>query len=171
MSLSRPPLTNARPRKTGARAFLGLVGLLALGVSQADTYPASTGWTHNGGHAVFATALEAATAAYDAAPATFQGYTKARGPFVTGCASTNFQTYSGIAYIGRYYNGSEACFNTSGTLTNVYYCPQGGTLSGNTCTRPDCTASQTRDANGVCRDNCPAGTTWSATIGGCACPL
>lgn len=58
------------------------------------------------------------------------------------------------------------------TYAMGYTCPDASwTLAGTTCTRPDCAAGQFRDAAGVCRDTCPAGTTWAAAAEGCACPL
>jgi len=49
----------------------------------------------------------------------------------------------------------------------VYTCPSTGgwTLSGSTCTRPDCPAGVDRDAAGVCIQNCPVNQSASATIG------
>lgn len=67
-----------------------------------------------------------------------------------------------------YENYRVGCPDTSWTFSGN---PQNWTLSGTTCTRPDCTASQTRDADGVCRDTCPAGTNWSPALSSCSCPL
>lgn len=41
-------------------------------------------------------------------------------------------------------------------LSNQYYCPSGQswTLSGQTCTRPDCVAPLTRQSDGTCRGSC-----------------
>lgn len=48
-------------------------------------------------------------------------------------------------------------FNTC-TLSPTYSCPsgQGWTLSGSSCTRPDCAAGEVRQADGTCRKQCPA---------------
>lgn len=55
--------------------------------------------------------------------------------------------------------GPVAC-TLVGSSKYIYSCPSGQnwTLSGATCTRPDCAAGEVRDANGVCQSvACPAG--------------
>lgn len=64
--------------------------------------------------------------------------------------------------------GNGELHDGSSTCSTIYSCPSTGgwSLSGSgassVCTRPDCTADQTRDANGVCGDKC-AGETGSSS--------
>jgi hypothetical protein len=62
----------------------------------------------------------------------------------------------------EYGRNSEAYTCDGSTVSQTgrcgYTCPtgQGWTLSGQTCTRPDCESGQTRGADGQCRVQCPA---------------
>jgi len=79
-------------------------------------------------------------------------------------ASRAYTCPSGGTVAGTYPN--KYC--SGGTL---YTCPenQNYTLSGATCTRPDCTGGATRDANGVCQN--PCGSSGATFAGGvCVCP-
>jgi len=70
--------------------------------------------------------------------------------------------YIGATYVGYFLNPScpsGYTTNSAGGCTgsgNVYSCPenQGWTLSGQSCTRPDCSAHQTRQGDGSCLQNC-----------------
>ena len=61
-----------------------------------------------------------------------------------------------------YINHSTSCYNggtyTSSGCTAGYSCPvnQNWTLSGTSCTRPDCVSPETRQSDGTCAVPCPA---------------
>lgn len=79
--------------------------------------------------------------------------------------------YTVIDYHNRYDLCATGATQVGGQCV-TYQCDDASwTLSGTTCTRPDCPEGWSRDAAGVCRQTCPTGTTWSSTAGGCACPL
>lgn len=76
--------------------------------------------------------------------------------------------YDGGCY-GTRYDGVKFWVNPGGMTKKsaLLECPanQNWTLSGSTCTRPDCSAGQTRGADGVCVVTCPAAGS-NAMIGG-----
>lgn len=136
----------------------GLLAFVLIGSASAETLPAIQKWTWQNGGTQYDTALQAATAAYDAATAQ-SGYTKLNGPWVSGtnCAGTNFVVGSGIAYKAKWNaSGAESCWNASGTIAMTYACLSGGTLSGQSCTYPDCAAGYDRNAQGQCVKDCTA---------------
>lgn len=79
----------------------------------------------------------------------------------TGIGAAYGQGYSLASELGC---TSPAVASGSNCVTTT--CPSGGyTLSGTQCSRPDCSAGQTRDENGNCVVSCPAAGS-SAMVGG-----
>lgn len=83
-----------------------------------------------------------------------------------------FTVWTGVNTCGsasQYCPSGGASGSTPNMMCNTGIgCPagQGWTLSGSTCTRPDCTAGQTRGTDGICRSSCPgAGTSTSGVTG------
>lgn len=159
-----------------ARAFLYLVVGLLLGVnislSYAETIPATSqpkflDWNNQ-------------PAFYDAAAASN----------CLGYIQLNFTTYNYSSYTkvdpslpangATYCNGTHKTTGaasswqiTLGAAGSGYSCPTGQnwTLSGSTCTRPDCVAPATRQANGTCfaAPNCVGLQTWTEADPVCRC--
>ena len=101
-----------------------------------------------------------------AANSPYQGYTLAN--YQQNWCSTN--PGGGPVYTvesGYYCLPSLTNVGVSGVCAASYSCPSGGgwTLSGSTCTRPDCVAPQTRNSSGACEVICPAAGS-NAMIGG-----
>lgn len=144
-----------------------------------NSQPATELWrVGNTGAYTFPTWLAAATAYYNAAthPVNPSMYSKVNGPWSdTGCSQVGGASSYGVTVKIRWENKSThvqecrdhgvgmnaalAC--TVGTLsgstcTGIYTCPSGQnwTLSGATCTRPDCAPGETRQANGTCVNTC-----------------
>lgn len=154
------------------RLFGGILFALFLsGVAVAETIPATVGpyepvvtqWSNPYG----------ITAAYKSTPlatcqATADAYigpnTGATSSMITkiqySCSAvrtSNGQTYNMGPLNAKMpvCNGSDV-FNSSTQMCSGYSCPtgQGWTLSGATCTRPDCAAGQTRQPDGTCKNPC-----------------
>lgn len=82
------------------------------------------------------------------------------GTTTQGVCTVRYTAYGTTQEIGTYYQ--QSCGVAGGTpitssCPTVYTCPTGGnwTLTGQTCTRPDCAADEVRDSSGVC--TCPSG--------------
>lgn len=168
------------------RCGFAVLGALMLSMpASAETIPATYGpsgyyvapWKSATLRPSIQEACEAGTAvllasAADLVSVTVQSCTVRPGPAPSAPGAV-----ADVAYLLKYFRyGWQTSYNTMGQYissdTFTYACPDASwTLAGTTCTRPDCTAGQFRDATGVCLDNCPAGTTWSAPAGSCACPL
>lgn len=111
--------------------------------------------------------IAAATAAYNKLVLSY-GAVKQGGPYSgQSCSGVDFtdsgsfylQTSDGCKWSGATFRVVSSCASGSlsgGNCTGVYSCPTGGnwTLSGQTCTRPDCPAGQVYNANGVCSPVC-----------------
>lgn len=113
----------------------------------------------------YATPLSAAQAWYSAVHPTFA--TKVSGPYVWPCSGTNFVVGSLLSYQVKG-SGDPFCSYTGATITvaytcssgnlygsnctNAYTCPsgQGWSLTGSTCTRPDCASGEVRQPDGTC---------------------
>jgi len=115
----------------------------------------------------FATGAAAAAVAFANA---YPNYAKISGPFsAPSCSGTTF-TYGVYGWF-KYSTNANECLNTNYQIGTVQGCPTGAvlngsscsvsscpvgqnwTLSGSTCTRPDCTAPQVRDSStGLCSD-------------------
>lgn len=70
--------------------------------------------------------------------------------------------------------GEYAYLNVQPAIRPALVCPSTGgwVQTESTCTRPDCTAAQVRNAGtGACETACPAGQTWQASAQMCTCPL
>lgn len=100
---------------------------------------------------------------------TFLG--KSTAVFPTMAAACSGQLAGTNPLIYMVFDGTSRCYakrvsdnGVQGELTSVtnqtyYACPTGQnwTLSGTSCTRPDCLASETRQSDGTCKSNCVAG--------------
>lgn len=110
----------------------GLLAFVFLGKVYADTYPASSGWA----------ILNAQS---------FKGATKAE-------ACTAWAT--SLGRVGVDQGGYCAAYLGGGYTMDYYvavsYCPQGGTLSGTTCTKT-CPSGETLQSDGTCLAPCPSG--------------
>ncbi len=64
-------------------------------------------------------------------------------------------------------DGADVVFPVNGLCSPVYSCPSGQnwTLSGTSCSRPDCTAPSVRSANGLCTDACAEKASEPSTYG------
>lgn len=142
------------------RLFGGLLFALFLsGQALAETIPATAesggGWTSTGGVVCFSgikswsDAIAACVATLPAG-STFQSTDPASDPGYTGMSH-------GVTFF--YKNSLNQNSSTTRTLTSaqLYSCPAGQnwTLSGTTCTRPDCVAPDTRQSDGTCSAPCP----------------
>lgn len=98
----------------------------------------------------------------------------------TGNAVSLVYTNGGLSFTAscetRYYNGTQfgSYRSLNGTRgAEILQCPssQNWTLSGSTCTRPDCTAGQYRNSSGVCvsQPTCGTAQTFNSTTGQCDC--
>ncbi|WP_319243700.1 hypothetical protein [uncultured Propionivibrio sp.] len=90
------------------------------------------------------------------------------GGIVTCHLANGQNPYNAAVYACDYggtYNGAYLKCAGSG----IAYCPTSGgwTLSGTSCTRPDCATGETRQADGSCKVVCPAaGTAIASSLGG-----
>lgn len=106
----------------------------------------------------------------DVDPVTQPSKTGQCGRFFNNSYCSPADAYYQLVCPANYAMQAGACKNT----VTVYTCPAGQswTLSGTTCTRPDCVAPEVRDpATGQCAIKCPTGQDWSASTGQCLCSL
>lgn len=110
----------------------GFLAFVLVGSASAGTYPATSGWTILNAQA-------------------FKGQTKAE-------ACTAWATSLGRVGVDK--DGYCAAYLGGGYTMDYYvsttYCPNGGTLNGNICTK-DCAAGEELQANGTCLAACPLG--------------
>lgn len=82
----------------------------------------------------------------------------------TGSYTVTYSCPAGqtLGYLTNASAGGSTC--SGGPVT--YSCPAGAgwTLSGTSCTRPDCLAGQVRDGSGVCQNDCVAGAASEASF-------
>lgn len=103
-----------------------------------------------------------------------QGYTSGSPYYLTPCGVSGPD--SDGAYGCMQTSSSSGCWARSTMYMSLgaYGCPSSGgwTLSGSSCTRPDCATGETRDASGACVRDCNAikGTSYSGYIPSTASP-
>lgn len=137
--------------------LLGACATLACAetIPATDGYPATIYW--NAGAGNFSTPDEACISVKSTNPSVVFRYSTINGNSA-GCT----YEYQGTVYTPGYANKVNVCsaggsYDNSTGLCAGYSCPSTGgwSLSGSTCTRPDCVAPETRNEDGTC--GCPPG--------------
>lgn len=142
---------------------------LFFGTAHAETIPASpTGGYGWNAPSWFYTGTKSwdqakAFAATYLGASTITGFTPASEPTTSISWQIDYQRENGT---------TDRLFVSLTRADPLYQCPSGQnwTVSGSTCTRPDCVSPQTRNANtGVCEAPCGPGQTRSGMSGQCVC--